>query len=494
MLNSAATAIEELHGRSAVYTSSRTAERLLDCAGWTEDSNLREAVLLEPCAGDGSIIVEAVRRLLSFYRKRSLITLEDLRKHIIAFEFHRETADTCQRRVAELLRSYGVSPTESAHLAQEWIVTGDFLLQTPGTVTHIVANPPYLRWSKIPQSLSKLYRECIPPMAARGDIALAFMERMLCWLGPNGSLVALINDRWMYNQYGDEFVLHCRDEGWKIAVLDARPEQAFVRNVGAYAAIIHVGKQPGITQPHDQRATAAALHAGLLAKYGSLETAGCKIQVGPALGAGKTFLISPEEVGMIEPELIRTYVSRDDLSTNSIINTEKLVVVPYDLSGHLIAIDDYPLFRDWVAQHEMALKARSIVANGTDWWRTIDGVGTQWNGTKKLLIPELSRQPKAVLDKTASIPSHSIYALWSQDWPLKALQRVLNGGLLRLTAEAKAPMLSGGWFRLYKRFLIQTPLPHWRDLSEKNQQRLLSNAKKHQAEAFEHIFDLAYDP
>ncbi|TBB95938.1 hypothetical protein ELH39_01055 [Rhizobium ruizarguesonis] len=443
--------------------------------------------------GDGSIVLEAVKRLLSYYRKLGRTTVEDLQKHIVGFEFHSETASGCQRRLMELLCSHGLSSSESERLAHEWVVTGDFLLQTPGKVTHVVANPPYLRWSKIPQSLSRQYRECIPQMAARGDIALAFMERMLCWLRPTGSLVALINDRWMYNQYGHEFLLYCIDEGWKIAVLDARPEQPFVRNVGAYAAIIRVGKQLGNEHPPNERATAAALHISLLTKYGSLETAGCKIQVGPALGAGKTFLISAGEAEKIEPDLVRSYVSREDLNTDSITNANKLVVVPYDLMGRLIAIEDYDLFREWAAQHEVALKARSIVSNGTDWWRTIDGVGTQWHGTRKLLIPELSRQPKAVLDETASIPSHSIYALWSKEWPLEALQRVLNGGLLTLTAKAKAPMLSGGWFRLYKRFLVQTPLPRWQGLSEENQQRLLSESKKCQARAFEQIFNLPYE-
>lgn len=494
MLNSAATAIEELHCRSAVYTSSRTVERLLDCAGWTEDSDLRDAVLLEPCAGDGSIIIEAAKRLLSHHRKQGRTTFEDLRRHLIGFEFHPQTANDCRRRLEELLASNGLSPPDCERLAREWIVADDFLLQSPGRATHVVANPPYLRWSKIPQSLSVQYRERIPQMAAKGDIALAFMERMLCWLTPTGRLIALINDRWMYNQYGDEFVLYCRNEGWKIAVLDSRPEQPFVRNVGAYAAIVRVGKQLDDHQPQDERTNATALHARLLTKYGSLEAAGCKIQVGPALGAGKTFLISAEETKQIEPELVRTYVSREDLHTNSITDADKFVVVPYSLSGRLIAIEDYPMFKDWVAQHETALRARSVVTNATDWWRTIDGVGTQWHGTRKLLIAELSRQPKAVLDQTGSIPSHSIYALWSKEWPLEALQRVLNGGLLKLTAKAKAPVLSGGWFRLYKRFLIQIPLPRWEDVSEANQQRLISAAKKDQAEAFKQIFDLPYEP
>jgi hypothetical protein len=54
-------------------------------------------------------------------------------------------------------------------------------------------------------------------------------------------------------------------------------------------------------------------------------------------------------------------------------------------------------------------------------------------------------------------------------------QRVLNGGLLRLTAEAEAPRLKGSWFRFYKRFIVRTPLPKWSALSIDAQTGLTSS-------------------
>ena len=165
---------------------------------------------------------------------------------------------------------------------------------------------------------------------------------------------------------------------------------------------------------------------------------------------------------------------------------------PYDERGTPICLEEWPGFARWAEEHKTQLSKRSCVAGRAAWWRTIDAIGPQWSGGQKLLVPELCQEPRATLDESNAIPAHSIYAIWSSVWPVAALQRVLNSGLMRLTAEAYAPQLKHGWFRFYRRFLVQTPLPRWADLSEAQRLALNNGDSREFARCFHELF--AFEP
>ncbi|TPL49893.1 hypothetical protein [Mesorhizobium sp. B2-4-6] len=402
------------------------------------------------------------------------MTRKQLAPRIQGFEFHSRTADEARRAVERVLLDADLSWPSARALSHVWVRKRDFLLQVPGQVTHVAANPPYVRWTKLPSDLAKKYRSKLPAAATNGDLAVAFLDRMLAWARPHAKVVALISDRWMFAQYGAEFRKQFQEQGWALRVVDPRPESAFVRSVGAYSAIVSLAQGGSISAVANTgpRERAKKLHAALVARHGTLAEAGCVVRVGPALGSGETFLVSPSEAGRIESELVRSFIVRQGARGEIAIASEKRVVIPYDRSGSAILLDDWPGFAAWARQHEARLKTRSHTRNGSHWWQTIDAIGTQWQQTPKLLVPELCRNPFASLDMTDSIPAHSLYAIWPGAWPAQTLQRVLNAGLLRLTATAEAPMLKQNWYRFYKRFIVRTPLPKWSSLSSPERKAL----------------------
>lgn len=463
-----AAAIQELHDRCAVYTSVPAAARLLDLAGWTEQTDLRNSVLLEPCVGEGAILVEGLHRLLASFRSNNRpLTKKALLPRIRGFELHTGAAGTARRKVMRLLVGQGISWNTASALAQAWITEGDFLLQPPCRATHVVANPPYVRWRKLPKLLAHAYHAELPTIATRGDLAVSFLYRMQQWARPAGTIVALVSDRWMFTQYGEGFVEASKADGWSHEVVDERPDRPFVKRVGAYSSIVRLSRGATLFSPRGiSRSHARELHAALLARHGSLAEAGCKVRVGPALGAGSTFWLAPGEECDVEHELIRKFVGKNDLRNGQVEWSGRRIIVPYDKAGKLIDPVEWPGFRSWVMRHESALRARSQFVASRQYWRTIDAVTAIWAITPKLLLPELSNWPCTYLDRGDAIPAHSIYATWSEEWPIDVLQRVLNAGLLALTADALAPRLNQGWVRFYKRFLVQTPLPPWGSLSE----------------------------
>jgi hypothetical protein len=151
-----AEAIQAMHDRCAVYTASETAARLLDVVGWTAEQDLSTSVFLEPCAGEGAILVEAVERLIASFRRHGHpLAKRRLRPRIKAFEFHGPVAAEARRAVRLVLMREGVRWETSGALADAWVRQADFLLEVPESATHVAANPPYLRWSKLPVLLAE---------------------------------------------------------------------------------------------------------------------------------------------------------------------------------------------------------------------------------------------------------------------------------------------------------------------------------------------------
>lgn len=492
----AAESVQTLHDRCAIYTSTATAEKLLDLVGWTVENDLSSAVLLEPCAGEGAILVEAARRLTASLRRHQIeISRDSLSERIISFEFHPSTATATRSRIETLLLSEGVTKATAQWLARTWLRQRDFLTADVSTATHVVANPPYVRWAKLPPSLAATYRAALRPEATRGDLAVAFIDRMLDWTKDDGEVVALVSDRWMFAQYGEGFLAQTSDRGWTLNVHEERPCNPFVRDVGVYSAIVGFRKTDKLeaAPTHFTRPRERELHGALVSLHGTIVDAGCKIRVGPALGCGHTYIVKSGASRSVEAELLRPYVGRAELVDGTTKSSGAYVVSPYDSAGKLVDLRDWPGFAKWAKRRRSILSARSCVRPGGPWWRTIDAIGLQWAQSPKLLVPELCQAPQATLDSTGAIPAHSIYAIWSTEWPVETLQRVLNAGLLKVTAEALAPQLKHGWFRFYRRFLCQTPLPKWSLLSADHQAAFSGSDPKVFRAAFLELFGFEAD-
>lgn len=491
-------AIEQLHDRCAVYTSSPTAARLLDLSGWTAKADLFESVLLEPCVGEGAILLEGVVRLIRSLRSNGrVLSSEALRQRIRSFELHPRAVATVRRRLRSLLADEAIPPMIADELVDAWVSEKDFLLTTPEAATHVVANPPYVRWKNLPPVLAKLYREVLPPSNTNGDLSVAFMGRMQEWASEKGRIVALTSDRWLFAQYGDAFLRETKALGWTINVADERPSEPFVKEVGAYSSIVILTRGLSAPQPlpTNDRQNALVAQQELLARHGSLEEAGCTVRVGPALGAGRTFILAEnDETSEVEDELVRPFLERKDLNGLEVNHARLRVVVPYDRSGKLIEPNQWPGYHAWIERRRDVLSKRTHFAKKQQYWRTIDAVPMIWAIRPKLLMPELSNKPFVTVDRLGAIPAHSLYAIWPGEWPIEALQRVLNAGLLDLTARAEAPALKLGWMRFYKRFLMRTPLPKWSRLPAPIKDGLCSDSEALFENTFHGLFGFAPVP
>ena len=199
----AALARTRVHKHCGVYTQPAVVEMMLDLVGWTVDADLTKARLLEPACGDGVFVAEAGRRLV-----RSLgpvrATAAAISEAILAFEFETATARRARSSVVGALVTEGIAFADASRLAETWIRTADFLTAPIyGDFSHVVGNPPYMRWSLVPDVLRDTYRKVLHAQAAKGDLCLGFVWRGLQLLKPeSGAMAFLCADRWLRCAYG----------------------------------------------------------------------------------------------------------------------------------------------------------------------------------------------------------------------------------------------------------------------------------------------------
>ena len=497
--------ISDLHQRCGIYTAHETAKTVLKKIGWIKSNNLRKVRLLEPCAGDGALLVVAIRELIGSFRKHNVpLRFQMLSGRITAFEIHPLEAQKAREAVAFELTTLGISSLLAGRLANEWIRTEDFLL-TPirrNGITHVAANPPYIRWRHIPSALAKAYRSALPSETTRGDLCVAFIARIIDTVSPGTRIGLLSSDRWMYAVYADSFRRKWLPKVKIEELLPVNPSSAYQRPVSTCPLICVMrrenGSDPadassinGVESGGELQSDASSLskmrnfqnseHSETVAEWQRLfppiETAACRIKVGPALGHEPAFVGMKNEL-QVEEELLTPYLSPREIVGESINWSGRWALCVGSPSGGLINLSAYPRAKVRLNKFKEILEKRSCVRNEECWFKTIDRtVPADWTG-EKILVPELARIPRAAYDDEGIMPSHGIYVIFSDEWPTEVLWNVLSSGILRITLEAIAPRVSGGWIRCYKRFLSQIPLPSWNSLSDFDRTALTTFSKQ----------------
>ena len=190
------------------------------------------------------------------------------------------------------------------------------------------------------------------------------------------------------------------------------------------------------------------------AKSSTLGDRGYTIRVGPALGCTSAYVLSAEE-NAVEPELLVPWIQAPEIKDGQINWRGSRIIVLHNSQGQLLRLRDYPRAAARLRQHRHRLKQRAIVLAGAIWYRPIDRIiANDWS-RPKLLIPEMAKIPRVAIDRSGSIPSHGVYAIFAPDDKVERLYEMLENGGLARALEKIAPKVKGGYVRCYRWFLEQ---------------------------------------
>jgi len=121
--------IPEFESKGVVYTKKWVVELLLDLAGYTANSNLVDAVAVEPSAGDGAFLGLMIERLVNSCRRLDL-PISECHHSLIAFELNELSAARARDLAIKTLVGCGVTLPTARYLAEAWVRTGDYLLES----------------------------------------------------------------------------------------------------------------------------------------------------------------------------------------------------------------------------------------------------------------------------------------------------------------------------------------------------------------------------
>ena len=516
----------DAESRGAIHTRAEVAEFILDLVGWTGDTDGGAARLLEPSAGEGDFLVPAARRVLTRLRPGEIGPAGKL---IRAVEVNTASLATCRTRLQEVFREFGWGVPAARAVLDHWLVQADFLT-TPlaGTFTHIVGNPPYLRLEALPKSLLKLYRSRWRSLYDRADLYVAFIERSLGLLSPEGKLGFICADRWMKNRYGRVLRGMVADAYHLDAYVDFTDCPAFESEVNAYPAVTIIrrgqGKQtkvafrPVVERGHLQRLAGAMVSGhehpdvaemgnvvesdhpwifeseGLMdvirkieRRFPLLEEVGCRVGIGVATGNDSVFIGTEAELS-VEAERRMPLVSTHDIRSGKVVWSGQWVINPFESDGTLADPKSYPKFRTYLEKHRAAILNRNVARkNPRAWYRTIDRIHEPLLHTPKLLIPDIKGQAHVVYEEGKLYPHHNLYFVVSDVWDLHALQAILSSPVARGFVAAYSPRMRGGFLRFQAQYLRRIRLPRWESLDSATRAALKKSAKTASTKNRDHL-------
>ncbi len=505
--------------RGAVFTRPEVAEFILDLVGYTPDRPLHQQRILEPSFGDGVFLLAILRRLLSAARR---FGASELSEAIRGVELHPETFEATYNAVVALLQQEGFSQ----HLADRWLIQGDYLLcSLEGPFHYVVGNPPYVRLEAIPPTLLAEYKKRYATMYNRADLYIPFIERSLSLLAEGGTLGFICADRWTKNHYGARLRKYVADNFHLKIFLEMAHAPAFRSKVAAYPAIVVISREaPGPTRvvrpaslepgqltqlaevlrsrslPEGSGVRVAQITRGaapwlLLApeqrallerlerRFPSLEEAGCRVGIGVATGADQAF-IGVFEALEVEPDRKLPLVTTQDICSGEVRWGGQGLINPFSETGELVDLRCYPRLRAYLEARREVIAGRHYARRFPDrWYRTIDRIVPSLARTPKLLIPDIKGRPHVVLEEGCLYPHHNLYYITSESWDLRALQAVLLSAVAHLFVAAYSTQMRGGYLRFQAQYLRRIRIPRWSEVPHHLRQALLEAAQERDVQA-----------
>lgn len=511
--------------RGAIYTRFEVVEFILDLVGYKPDQRLFDARILEPSFGDGDFLLPIVDRLIASWKKHenhASSVVDALGGSLCAVELHIETFYKTKKSIIKKLIDEGISGREANQLVESWLIQGDFLLEEQtGKFDYIVGNPPYLRQEVIPEPLLKEYRLRYKTMFDRADIYIAFNERALSLLAPNGNLGFICSDRWMKNRYGRLLRSYISKEYNLKIYVDMVGTDAFHTEVSAYPAITVISRQrqgvtrianrpkidkevlgflsteltskkplssspvkeiSGIINGAEPWLIESSNQLGLLRKieltYPSLEEVGCKVGIGVATGADKVFIQDYEKIDVEEDRKLKL-VTTQDIKSGEIIWGGQGVINTFNDYGGTVDLNSYPRLNKFLNSNREIIKGRYIAKKyPSNWFRTIDRIWPELSRKPKLLIPDIKGEAHIVYESGEFYPHHNLYYITSDAWDLKALQAVLLSNIAKLFIGIYSTKVRGGYLRFQAQYLRRIRIPSWEDVNKELRQELINAAEE----------------
>jgi adenine-specific DNA-methyltransferase len=508
------------HGQ--VMTKPHVVDLILDLAGYDTTSPLIEKRLLEAGCGNGEFLIAAARRLLE--QCPELKKAKQLESCLLGVEKDPVLANEARCRLTALLIDFGFSKSASLSLPAKWVLTGDFLrLPLEPNFDFVVGNPPYVRQEAIEKADLLYCRNTFSCFYDRADLYMAFLEKGLSLLGPDGVFGFICPNRFTRNRYGCKLRSLISRHFYVRHAVDLAQASPFTPDVMAYPGIYVIGRtrtehvnffHMTTAEPSECDEVRDALASGnesiqngvryhrhaewfsgdepwltespshldlvrrLEEQFPTLgsEQSGTRVGIGVATGADRVFIV-PKGFDEVEEELLLPLAMSADCISGTLQWSGNYVINPFrsEASSELIRLSDFPRARSYLKKHEQVLRNRNVSKRNPNlWFRTIDRISPSLLQRPKLLIPDIKAEGVCVLDTGTCYPHHNLYYVVSDYWDLRALRTILRSSLARFFVWTYGVRMRSNFLRFQAQYLRRIPVPTTLNMSVKAIRKLAS--------------------
>lgn len=465
---------KKIKGSDEVFTQSSIVKFILNEVKFNSCNDLRNIALLEPSAGEGSFIIEILRRLFISSKKYNFDFIGAINKNLRFVELNIENYEALKNTISSELECLGYSYKD---ISSEVVSNEDFLLiNSRLKFDCIVGNPPYIRHESIGEDSKKVYKDLFKLFRYRADLYIVFYEKSLSLLKENGSLSFICSNRWLYNQYGQPLRKLIAENYYISKIINMEKADVFDDKVNAYPCITTILNTKGDVTSYyetldktidinnivmDLRKTPACdSWQNLFLKYdinnvylqGIIEQ-GFELGIGVATGADKIFIKKESELGDIEKSRVVPIIKSSDLKDTLVQWSNSYLINPYE-DGNLCQLNKYPCLSDYLESNKELLSKRYVAKKSpSGWYKTIDKIKPELIGKNKLLLPDLAGCKFFFIDEGLYYPHHNLYYITHANLEyLKILGCILMSRFIRQQMMQIGIKMNGG----LPRYQIQT--------------------------------------
>jgi adenine-specific DNA-methyltransferase len=336
----------------------------------------------------------------------------------------------------------------------------DFLQESEERFDYIIGNPPYVSINGLSLEERTRYRKDYATARGRFDLYILFFEQALKVLKPNGRLVFVTPEKFLYVQTAE--TLRRRLSEVTVEEIDLIGESAF-GDLVTYPTITTITANRGDRKTHVRLrdTTTRTIEiptngSSWLPQISGSETAASgprlnevfvRISCGVATGADSVYVVDDAALTPSLKDFAFPTISGRQLTVQGAVQTKQSMLIPYTTEGTLIAETELGSLGEYLRQpdHHARLMQRTCVAR-KPWYAFHENPPLSEILRPKILCKDIGQRPWFVVDETGEIvPRHSVYYLVpadpsqlhelcaylnspsATDWLMKHCQRAANG-------------------------------------------------------------------
>lgn len=390
----------------------------------------------------------------------------------------------CDRRQSPIPRLVGIDSDprlldearrKVGHIPQVSLVEEDFLQPRSDRYEYIVGNPPYVPITGLSLDERARYRERYRMARGRFDLYLLFFEQALTLLKPDGRLVFITPEKFLYVQTAEP--LRRELAGMGIEEIELIAESAF-GDLVTYPTITTIAGKTAASRTRislrdgtsrvvrldNSGASWLAVMNGTRSGLAgpTLADAFVRISCGVATGADDVYVVRDDEL----PDSLRPFafptISGRAITRGARLATSRSMLIPYARSGTLLPETRLGPLGDFLRDPErrVRLMKRTCVSR-KPWYAFHENPPLDEILRPKILCKDIGAEPWFVVDEVGDIvPRHSVYYLVPSDpSSIHDLCEYLNSSGAREWLVAHCQRAANGFVRLQSHVLKQLPLP-----------------------------------